>query len=501
MIVIFVAQAKIHIFESHFSLQFTGGLIIKLIAFISISLLLLTVLASGQNNSSLQFGNYSVVSLNNSTNLSANYSLESFKNSSIASLGSNLSGSSGNKSMVFENDSTELSNDESPASIEDESLESIENDSTKSLEDDSYSSFPEIWMDSMNSGSPASMADYYYDSDLYSQIPAANSPISLAFPVSNMSREGGSDLLVINITSDPATNAFSSQISAFSGSNGSELWQKEYPDSLVFAAPAGDLNGDRRTDIMVDTVIAGTSFIPYSGITALDGTNGIEIWSNPHFLAATIAYPVKDITGDNAAEFLVHVFGIDSLNGTVATKIAEVDGSSGAEIGSKIFSGAVAVEYPAGNYTGDLVQDSLTAIYKINQTEQNVTTEIQAVDGQGRAVLWNKSFPSLAIAQPIKDLTGDGRDEIVVYLMSFAANATNSSEMAVLQGSDGVLLWKNSLGNALAFVVAGPDLTGDGKADLIAYKLGGEGESEVVAIKGDDGTTLWSRMGTVILPQ
>jgi hypothetical protein len=441
-------------------------------------LLLLTALAFGQNNSSLQFGNYTVVSLNNSTNLSANHSFESFKNSSIAS---------------FANNSSELSEGESQASFE--------NNSSESFENDSYASFPEIWIDNMNSDSPVSLEDYYYDSDLYSQIPAANSPISLAFWVSNMSREGGSDLLVINITSDPVTNAFSSQISAFSGNNGSELWQKEYPDSLAFAAPAGDLNGDRYTDIMVDVVIAGTSFIPYSSITALDGRNGKEIWSNPHFLAATIAYPVKDITGDNATEFLVHVFGIDSLNGTVATKIAEVDGSSGAEIGSKIFSGAVAVEYPAGNYTGDSVQDSLTAIYKVNQTEQNVTTEIQAVDGQNRAVLWNKSFPSLAIAQPIKDLTGDGRDELVVYLMSFADNTTNRSEMAVLQGSDGKLLWKNSLGNALAFAVAGPDLTGDGKADLIVYKLGSEGESEVVAIKGDDGLTLWSRKGTVILPQ
>ncbi|RQW80207.1 MAG: hypothetical protein EHM14_05825 [Methanothrix sp.] len=393
----------------------------------------------------------------------------------------------------FENNSTD--------SFENESLVSFENVSSESFENDSYASFPEIWIDNINRDSPVSLEDYYYDSDLYSQIPAANSPISLAFPVSNMSREGGSDLLVINITSDPATNAFRSQISAFCGSNGSELWQKEYPDSLVYAAPAGDLNGDHYTDIMVDVVIAGTSFIPYSSITSLDGRNGEEIWSNPHFLAATIAYPVKDITGDNATEFLVHVFGIDSLNGTVATKIAEVDGSSGMEIGSKIFSGAVAVEYPAGNFTADPVQDSLTAIYEINQTEQNVTTEIQAVDGQDRSVLWNKSFPGLAIAQPVKDLTGDGKDELVVYLMSFANNTTNSSEMAVLQGSDGKLLWKSSLGNALAFAVVGPDLTGDGKADLIVYKLGGEGESEVVAIKGNDGLTLWSRKGTIILPQ
>lgn len=320
------------------------------------------------------------------------------------------------------------------------------------------------------------------------------------FPVSNLSRDSGSDILVINITSDPGSNAFSSQISALSGINGSELWRKDYPDSLAFAAPAGDLNGDHRTDIMVDVVIAGTSFIPYSSVTALNGRNGEEIWNNPHILAATIAYPINDINADNATEILVHIFGIDSLNGTVATKIAEVDGASGRELAAKIFSGAVAIEYPAGNFTSDKVQDSVTAIYKINQTEQNVTTEIAAVDGQGRAELWNKTFTSLALALPIKDLTGDGKDELVVYLMNFAKNNT-SSEMAVLQGSDGKLLWKNSLGNALAFAMAGPDLTGDGKADLIIYRLGNSSESEIQAVKGDDGSILWSKKGMIILPQ
>ena len=352
----------------------------------------------------------------------------------------------------------------------------------------------------MSSESPTSLNDYYYGSDLYSQVPAANSPISLAIPVSNLSRDNGSDLLLINITSDPVTNAFSSQISALSGINGSKLWQKDYPDSLAFATAAGDLNGDHHTDIMVNVVIAGTSFIPYSSVTALDGRNGEEIWNDPHFLAATLAYPIKDITGDNATEFLVHVFGIDSLNGTVATKIAEVDGASGTELGSQIFSGAVAVEYPAGNFSSDTVQDSVTAIYRINQTEQNATTEIEAVDGQDRAMLWNKTFTSLALALPIKDLTGDGRDELMVYLMSFANNNT-SSEMAVLQGSDGELLWKNSFGGVLAFAMAGPDLSGDGRADLIVYKLGNSSDSEVVAVKGDDGSILWTRKGTIILPQ
>jgi len=324
--------------------------------------------------------------------------------------------------------------------------------------------------------------------------------INIAFPVSNLSRDNASDLLAMNITSDPKADLPQTEISALRGDDGSTLWQMDCPDSIAFASPAGDLNGDGRTDVMVNVLLAGMQSVPYSSVTALDGSTGIEIWSRPQILAATFAYPIKDITGDGASDFLVHIIGIDSLNGTVMTKIVQVDGADGTELSAKIFTGAVAIEYPAANFTDDDIQDSIAAAYALDESMQNITTTIAAIDGQGRTELWNRTIESFALAVPVQDLTGDERDELLVYKMSFEENNT-SNELAVLQGSDGKPLWKRSFGDIPPFATAGPDLTGDGKKDLIVYMLGEFQGSDVLAIKGDDGKLLWSKAGMVVLPQ
>jgi len=350
-------------------------------------------------------------------------------------------------------------------------------------------------------------ADNYY---AYSQIKSEPEVISLAFPATDLNGDNATDLLVMNISSDADTRAFDSEISAFSGDDGSTLWQKEYPGSLVFATTAGDLNGDGQTDIMINEILSAASFIPYSSVSVLDGSNGTVIWSRPQLLAMTFAYPVQDTSKDNATEFQVHVFGLDSMNNSIFTSIARVSGSNGTNLDERIFSGALAIEYPAGNLTNDLVQDSIAAIYKLNgsmtsdgvgeESLLNITATIfEARDGQEHKMLWNHSFAGPALAVPVMDLTGDGQGELVVYLMKYAKNGSISSDIAVLQGGNGKLLWQQSF-SCLVYAVAGPDLTGEGQRDLIVYKLGESESAEVLAVKGDDGRLLWSREGMIFIP-
>jgi hypothetical protein len=353
-------------------------------------------------------------------------------------------------------------------------------------------------------------ADNYYDSDFYSQMPSEPEVISLAFPATDLNGDNATDLLVMNISSDADTGAFNSEIAAFSGGNGSILWQKEYPGSLVFAQTAGDLNGDGQTDVMINEILAAESLIPYSSVSVLDGSNGTVIWSRSRLLAMTFAYPVKDTSGDNASEFMVHVFGMDSMNNSIFTSIALVSGCNGTDLDERVFSDALAIEYPAGNLTNDLVQDSIAAIYQLNgsvtsegvgeEAPLNITATIfEARDGQEHKMLWNHSFAGPALAMPVIDLTGDGRDELVVYLMKYEQNGSLSSDIAILRGSDGKLLWQQSFAG-LVFVVAGPDLTGEGQRDLIVYKLGESESAKVLAVKGDDGRLLWSREGMIFIP-
>ena len=84
---------------------------------------------------------------------------------------------------------------------------------------------------------------------------------------------------------------------------------------------------------------------------------------------------------------------------------------------------------------------------------------------------------------PVIDLTGDGQDEILVYLIKYAENGLISSDIVILQGSDGELLWQQSF-FGLVYAVAGPDLTGEGQRDLIVYNLG---ESENAKVTGSQG--------------
>ncbi len=378
--------------------------------------------------------------------------------------------------------------------------------SNQTTQNDSSLNYTTINSSDFNS-SDLDFADNYYD---YSQIQSKPEVISLAFPATDLNGDKATDLLVMNISSDANTGAFNSEISAFSGANGSTLWQKEYPGSLVYATTAGDLNGDGQTDVMINEILAAASFIPYSSVSVLDGSNGTVIWSRPQLLAMTIAYPVQDIRGDNATQFLVHVFGLDSMNNSIFTSIARVSGSNGTNLDERIFSGALAIEYPAGNLTNDLVQDSIAAIYKLNgsmtsegvgeKTPLNITATIfEARDGQEHKMLWNRSFAGPALAVPVIDLTGDGRDELVVYLIKYDENGSISSDIVVIQGGNGKLLWQQSF-SCLVYVVAGPDLTGEGEPDLIVYKQGESESAEVLAVKGDDGRLLWSREGMIFIP-
>ncbi|MGV8175602.1 MAG: hypothetical protein ACP5OU_07870 [Methanothrix sp.] len=352
-----------------------------------------------------------------------------------------------------------------------------------------------------------------YDSlfDSYSQIPNMPAVTSLAFPASDLDGDDAMDLLVMNISSEPDTKTFNSNVSAISGADGRILWQKEYPGSLVFAMTAGDLNDDGKTDIMVDEIMAEEGLSLHSSISILDGEDGLEIWSLPQMMAMTLAYPIRDVDGDDASEILVHTFGIDSINSSISTRISRVSGKEGTTLDERIFSDGLAIEYPSGNLTSDDLQDSIIAIYHMNSSTisninddiMNITaTTFEAIDGDERIALWEKSFDGLAVALPATDLTGDDLDELAVYLIRYAENGSISNDIAVLQGSDGEVLWEKSFGGSMALAVPGVDHTGEGLRDLIIYRqLGSEGSgSEVLAVKGDDGRLLWSRPGMVYIP-
>jgi len=365
-------------------------------------------------------------------------------------------------------------------------------------------------------------SDDYYDSALFSQPQSEPQVLRLAFPAADLNGDHATDLLVMNISSDAGTGIFDSQISALNGSNGSAFWQRDYPGSLVQAQTAGDLNGDGLTDIMINEIFSSGSLIPYSSISAVCGINGTAIWSRSQILALTIAYPVQDSSANNSSQFLVHVMGMDSMNNRIFTSIARVNGSNGTNIDERMFSDALAIEYPAGNLTDDQVQDSITAAYQLNglltggvsdgvdgadgaqkageNAPLNITaTAIEARGGLTHKALWNCSFTGPALAMPMADLTGDKRDDILVYLLNYSEFGPVSSDIVLLDGSNGLVRWQQSF-SGFVLATAGPDLTGEGLRDLIVYNWGESENANMLAVKGDDGMVLWIKEGMIIIP-
>ena len=327
-------------------------------------------------------------------------------------------------------------------------------------------------------------------------------PLSLAYPVEDLNGDSIADFLLLNFAIDQANDSFVSQISAMNGSDGEMIWQKDYQDALAFASPLGDMNGDGCNDVMVNVFLRGLRFIPYSEVAVCSGRNGTVIWSKPQLLALSYAQSLKDVTGDDKADLRVHILGIDSLNNTLATKISVLDGVDGKEISSEIFSGALAIEYGAGNLTGDRDQDDLLAVYRIDANMEDISTEMTAICSQDRSQLWNATFRGcLAFALAGQDLTGDGIDDLLIYMVSISPDSA-ALDLGVIRGQDGTILWRKSFGSSLVLASAGPDMTGEGARDLMIYKLGETGAGmELQAVKGDDGKLLWSRPSTILMPQ
>ncbi|MFB3766128.1 MAG: hypothetical protein ACE14P_12910 [Methanotrichaceae archaeon] len=325
---------------------------------------------------------------------------------------------------------------------------------------------------------------------------AKNQSFSIAIPARNLSGCQAWDFLVLKVTSNSTEGSIASEVSALKGSDGSLLWQKEYPDAIAYAFLVDDLDGDGSSDVVVDLALEGMKFIPYSELLVLDGRNGTEIWRRPNFLAATIAYPL------NKTMLLVHLFSIDPVSKTAVTKISSVLTANGTETDSRIFNGAIAIEYPANNLTGKGAHDSITSAYIINEKNSSVSTVIAALRSADRSELWNKIFRDIAIAIPNDDMTGDGLSDIVVYEMHTWENSTNES-ISLFRGSDGVMLWQRLYNGSVAIASSVPDLTGDGIMDFIIYEFGGPDKEDtgVEAVKGDDGTLLWRRPSMILLPQ
>jgi hypothetical protein len=172
------------------------------------------------------------------------------------------------------------------------------------------------------------------------------------------------DILVYVYTIDPVTDMPTkrSHINAIDGSNGETLWNKSFEDCLAVTLSAGDLNGDNKTDLVINLVCTDLISMEASGkVVGVNGCNGVELWS-------------KSKTGDRN-------------------------------------EGVAMVGFPA-NLTSTNRTD--VVVSTITFSRYGSRTNITAINGSDGTELWEKSFTDSQVYGVPVDLTNDGKDEVVI---------------------------------------------------------------------------------------
>ena len=275
------------------------------------------------------------------------------------------------------------------------------------------------------------------------------------------------DILVLSYTVDPATGerTIRSDIEAVNGSNGETLWNKSFDNCVAVTLAAGDLNGDNKTDIVInlmyiDPISKGSS----AKVIGVNGCNGVELWNKSKTGAK---YEVVVMAGFPA--------NLTSTNRTDVV-ISTLTLSEYFEKPPKT-SWYYPKEYIVWNENNG--KSKYSSFYGSG-------TDITAINGSDGSELWEKSFnESLVFGVPV-DLTNDGKDEVVIGMPEEGMNSTTPDVIAI-NGSNGTEIWSNHYPDVATFSPA-DDLTGDCATDLTVRI----GCCRVEAVRGYDGTQLWT---------
>ena len=225
------------------------------------------------------------------------------------------------------------------------------------------------------------------------------------------------DVLVHVTIKDPATNETSTDIIAINGSDGMRLWSKSF-EKFVDAHfhLVGDLNDDNKTDV----IIAGLRFPPspersYYKTIALRGWDGAELWSKQIEMEMSgitiVAFYLANLTSANMTDVLI--LKINLVIGTLTSEVTALNGSNGRELWGRTFIDRVAVVGPV-DLTNDGKEEVVITSEQLGSSK--TTSDVTAVKGDDGTELWNKHYSDEIDVDFAGDLTGDGANDLTVQI-------------------------------------------------------------------------------------
>ena len=282
---------------------------------------------------------------------------------------------------------------------------------------------------------------------------------------SDLNGDGTKDVVI-------GTGGGNEHVYALNGKTGHILWTfgTDDPDSFSLGDfTSVDVSTDYNNDGVPD-VIAAASATESGGvggrrsIYVFNGTNGSILWQSPlpGFTHGVTA--VGDISGDGVPDVVGAV-------GEPAYKASAYSGANGAllwdfSVSSASGGGKEVMAFPSTGQTPDIILGAFWG-------------PVYRVDGESGTQVWSHPTGGSGVMQlaRLKDVTGDGVDEILVALLGGGALCLN--------GANGNTVWSLPTGNTMG-TASLPDLDQDGYDEAV-FAVQNQG---AMIVRGQNGQQL-----------
>ena len=326
---------------------------------------------------------------------------------------------------------------------------------------------------------------------------------------------------VVSHAPSASTNGlyFNGCVTVLSMTNGARLWRVDGGTSLAHlgdvVANGIDCNGDGVEDLLSRSSIASVGgFFDNGALVSLSGVDGSQLWerSGPsHGSQMGAAFMVgSDINFDGVSDLIIGLPYEDANfqpNSGSIYAISAADGSTlytangifpYGELGKSLRS--------VGDVNGDGFEDFLTGVDTAGTQGRVDNGYVQVHSGMNGMMLWLNSGTTSGerlgtVSINIPDVSGDGLADILVSSHMADSNGFgDNGKLTAMASNTGQILWMLSgsesqemLGKEL---MAGGDIDGDGKFDVLAFSsradtLGLRDNGMVKAISTADGSVIW----------
>jgi outer membrane protein assembly factor BamB len=324
---------------------------------------------------------------------------------------------------------------------------------------------------------------------LFSMVGADNAECVRSTPDVN---GDGLDEVLVGIGTSGGDNLFC--LDGASSGTASVLWQLQtngglsggscYGDQSI--VPSSDSEGSGDANILVGTAWGGRTAYD------LDTLAGAEVWRFDTYQGVASGWvyslcEISDVTGDGVPEA---AFGV----GSDGDALILVDGASSGPQADVIWRYQAADAVYSVRNLGDVNADGSDDVLAAVGDNGDVLVCLEGDSSlPGGNVLWSYD-PGIGVGVfacgVLSDVTGDGVDEAVAVLWT-----TSGSAIRCLNGTNGALVWSSTDVSEYGMAVDQlEDVTGDGKNELVVSSW----ENAAIVLDGDDGALVWkSTVGTL----